>query len=130
MKILILEDMVHRINSFKKELQDHELHFATTIQKAIELEKEFGPFDIYYLDHDLDGKIFISSHKENTGYQFVKYLCNNIKPLHRKSTVVIHSMNPVGAHNMYVVLKKLNMFRVRRYPFPILFGILKRGELY
>lgn len=113
MKVLILEDDPIRIKIFDKKLKGHDLYFFTEVADAIEAVKNFGPFDYYFLDHDLGGEIYVDSNKENTGYQFAKFLAES------KATgkMYIHSMNGVGAQNMKAVLPEAVIV-----PFPYLFS--------
>ena len=60
-------------------------------------------FQVMFLDHDLDNRIWVNSQEENTGYQFVKFLVNN--KLQKNSLIYIHSMNPIGANKMLNYLK-------------------------
>jgi len=96
MKVLILEDSASRIKVFKKNLKDHDLYFFDQVEEAKSAVDLLGPFDYYFLDHDLDGEIYVESSNENTGYQFAKFL----KEKNIKAEFVIHSMNVVGVQNM------------------------------
>lgn len=96
MKILILEDSVTRINKFKTELKKHDLYFFDKVNEAKEAVILLGPFDYYFLDHDLDGEIYVDSNNKNTGYQFAKFLAQE----GIKAEFIIHSMNVVGVQNM------------------------------
>jgi len=103
MKIFILEDNIYRIRGFKEKLAkqypDAELYFAEEINEAIALHEKEAPFDKYYLDHDLGGKVMVSIAHLNTGSQFAKYLQS--KGVDGTSAeIVIHSLNPVGAENI------------------------------
>lgn len=102
MKILILEDSSERIKTFKKNLYQHDLFFYDNVEEAKEAVELLGPFDIYFLDHDLDDRVYVDSNEENTGYQFAKFLVEkNIK-----AEFYVHSLNPVGADNICAVLKE------------------------
>lgn len=113
MKVLILEDDGNRIATFKKKLKDHDLYFAVSVDEAKDMAKNFGPFDYYFLDHDLDGKVFVDSKDENTGYQFAKFLAE----VNATGKIFVHSMNPVGAQNIKGVLPQATLV-----PFPYLFS--------
>lgn len=104
MKIFILEDDLDRIQRFKEKLKDHTLVFSDNVEKAKKIIESLGPFDVYYLDHDLDGKIFVNSDEPNTGYQLAKYLAkNNIK-----AAFVTHTHNSEGAKNICSILPTCN----------------------
>lgn len=99
MKILILEDNPERVNLFKKRLSNHELLVFDNVKEAIEATKTHKKeIEVYFLDHDLDGKTYVESTEENTGFKFAQFLVENYIDL--KADVIIHSMNPVGASNI------------------------------
>lgn len=113
MKIIILEDSIERIRTFKKELHGHDLFFFDQVSEAKEALTLLGPFDVIFLDHDLDDKVFVNSNEENTGYQLAKYIAeNNIK----FDQIIIHSMNPAGVSKMKGILPNAICA-----PFPVLF---------
>lgn len=114
-KIFVLEDSKSRIDAFKKKFKNDDIYFFDEVKEAIEGFELLGPFDIILLDHDLDGKIFVNSHSDNTGYQFAKYLSE--KELN--SQIIIHSMNPAGAKNMKSLLPQADVV-----PFPMLVKII------
>lgn len=102
MKVLILEDSIARINTFKKYLsEDHDLYFYDNVQDAKEAIELLGPFDILFLDHDLDDKIYVNSNEPNTGYQLAKWVAEKgIK----FNEIILHSLNPAGVQNMKTIL--------------------------
>lgn len=103
LKILVLEDMGHRIEFFKEKLSKHDVWFFDQASDAINalslINKEW---DIVFLDHDLEGKIFVPSSYQNTGYTVAKFISehDNIKI----NQIIIHSMNPQGANNIKNIL--------------------------
>jgi hypothetical protein len=105
MKILILEDNQDRINKFKILFKNHDVCFCKTEFEARRacLDNKKTPFDILWLDHDLEGKIWEDSQKENTGYQFVKWMVDY--GYQKNSLNYIHSMNPIGANLMLNYLR-------------------------
>lgn len=113
MKVLILEDDPNRIGVFKRKLHEHDLYFFTNVPDAKDATINFGPFDYYFLDHDLEGKVFVSSDYSNTGYQFAKFLAE----IEAQGEIIVHSMNPVGAQNIKGVLPQAKVV-----PFPYLFS--------
>lgn len=102
MKILILEDSGTRIKLFEKHLgKDHELFFFDRVDEAEAALELIGDFDILFLDHDLDNRVFVDSKELNTGYQFAKWIS---KQNMKFEEIIIHSMNPVGAQNIKAIL--------------------------
>jgi CheY-like chemotaxis protein len=105
MKVLVLEDNKYRIEKFKQLFSYQELVFVDDIQIAYKL-CQTNEFDVLMLDHDLDGRIWVDSNDENTGYQFVKKIVNNIDHKITKQTIIyVHSMNPIGANKMVNLLR-------------------------
>jgi hypothetical protein len=112
MKVLILEDDPNRIKIFKNKLKEHDVYFFTNVSDAKEATINFGPFDYYFLDHDLEGNVFVNSNYSNTGYQFAKFLAEK----EVAGEIIVHSMNPAGAQNIKGVLPQAKIV-----PFPYLF---------
>ncbi len=102
MKILILEDNPIRIGKFEALFKNQDLRIVQDVESAIVscLENEYR---VMWLDHDLEGKIWEDSDKDNTGYQFIKWLVDNKKA--KETLIYIHSMNPIGANRMLNYLK-------------------------
>lgn len=103
-KVLVLEDNDSRIQTFKKYLKGRkfDVYYYDEATEAIAAIGVFGPFDVYFLDHDLGGMIYVDSEEENTGYQVAKYLSE--KKIYKNSQIFIHSLNQVGAENMHNIL--------------------------
>lgn len=127
-KIFILEDNPDRIKWFEEHLADNivartnpptdydkknvHLFFAESVKEAEEVWKKYGPFDAYFLDHDLGGQVMVDSSEPNTGYAFSMFLVDN-GVNGQAEDIFIHSLNPVGADNMYNLFanaKKVRMF--------------------
>ena len=115
LKILILEDSPERIRIFKEKLsKKHDIYFFNQVEEAKRAIESQGPFDVIFLDHDLDHQIYVDSDEENTGYQLAKYIANkNIS-----AKVIIHTMNTIGADRMLEVLPD-----AKHVEFPDLFHV-------
>ncbi len=101
MKALILEDSPERIKLFKKHLFKHDLYFFDNVKDAIEAVQLLGPFDVLFLDHDLDDRVYVDSNEPNTGYQFAKWVASQDLKF---DEIILHTLNPAGAKNMKDVL--------------------------
>ena len=101
MKILILEDSPYRNKIFSKKLFRHDVYLYDNVIDAVDAINLIGPFDLYFLDHDLDGEVFVGSEKANTGYQLAKYMAKE----EVEGSIIIHSLNPAGAANMKAALE-------------------------
>lgn len=110
-KILILEDNHDRINTFKEKFKKDDVYFFDNVQEAIKAYDLFAPFDVIFLDHDLDNEIYVPSGDPNTGYQFAKFL----ETKESLPQIIIHSMNVVGAKNIKNILPDAEIV-----PFPVL----------
>lgn len=106
MKILILEDNKYRIEHFKnmlnKKFIECEIVFTDNVKKAKKIFND-NQWDIIFLDHDLDDRVYVDSNEPNTGYQFAKFLNKNLS--NTIPIIIIHTLNPVGARNMMNELK-------------------------
>ena len=97
MKILILEDSPYRNKTFTNKLsKKHDVYIYDSVVDAIDAISLMGPFDLYFLDHDLNGEVFVGSEKANTGFQLAKYMAEKETP----GSIIIHSLNPAGVVNM------------------------------
>ena len=114
MKIFILEDDPNRVDQFFKKLSfGHNLTVVDNVREAKAILSK-TPFDIFLLDHDLGGRVYVDSKEENTGYQLARWIVEqNISP----KQIYIHSMNPTGAQNMLHELQKLKDVEVQHVPF-------------
>lgn len=91
MRILVVEDNDWRRRAFHRWLRGHELRWARTSQEANSALAS-SRFDLIFLDHDLDGNVFVSSMDRETGSEVARYIRK-----HRIDTpVVVHSHNPEG----------------------------------
>ena len=111
-KIFILEDDPNRIKFFKQMFFNHTLAICTTVKEAkIKIKKEID-WDYIFLDHDLGGRIYVSSNEEETGCTFAKFIVQENIIIWK---IIIHSLNILGAENIYQILKE--KYNVEKIPF-------------
>lgn len=111
--IFILEDNSFRVAWFKKTFLNYNLTIIDNAQEANKLLSE-KKYDLIFLDHDLDDRVFVNSDEENTGYQVAKELGNpDREHLNRETPAIIHSLNPAGAGRMI----EAHPFNVCHIPF-------------
>jgi hypothetical protein len=120
-KIFILEDNDERIKWFKKTFYFADL-FITKFANVAIAELKTVKYDIIFLDHDLDGQVFVNSNHENTGYQVAKIIKDTIN---KDTPVVIHSLNLPAASLMKSVL---GLNQGSRIPFIFLMKCLEIVE--
>jgi len=100
MKILVLEDDLKRVEQFEKRLSrvmKAETKFVDNADDCIYALKN-ETYDLIFLDHDLGGKIFVDENNKNTGSEVARWIEQN--PLQEWQTVIVHSLNPIGAKYM------------------------------
>lgn len=105
MKIFILEDSQNRIAAFRRKLGMHELTIAETATDAIKILGE-QHFDVIFLDHDLGGGEMMSCEDKNTGSEVARWMQGHFEYI---CHIVIHSLNPDGANNMYNMLTGIGL---------------------
>ena len=68
MKVLILEDSEYRIKHFRNMLSKIGAYafFVDSVDNAIAIYDEFKPFDMMFLDHDLDQRVMVREQKKRT----------------------------------------------------------------
>ena len=123
MNIFILEDDVgYRVPIFKERLAHQKLYFAETAQEGIKLLEKLTEdgveLDYIFLDHDLGGKIFVSSSEENCGVTVAQFISD--EGIKTKKGVILHTQNPWGATNMRDILPYAKII-----PFPNLIKQMK-----
>jgi CheY-like chemotaxis protein len=96
-KIFILEDNKDRRYLFRKILpmlfgKDIIITISDNVEEAKKLYDD--SYDIIFLDHDLDNRVYIDPTEKNTGYQFAKFLIEQDGIEDKK--IYIHTMNPYG----------------------------------
>ena len=101
MKILILEDFPQRIKWFNDNLSKHYLWIANDVEIAKAHFIEQRPFDVIFIDHDLDGRVYVDSLEPNTGWQFARFLSQQ-----KIGTTLVfcHSQYEQGANNIKAML--------------------------
>jgi len=121
MKIFILEDAPSRMQQFryylKKLFPNCVIYHARDVDEAEEILTENKKWDKIFLDHDLEGNIYVPSSYIQTGYTLAKYIKeNNIE----YTECIIHTQNPVGAKNIQAYLPDGKIL-----PFPVLLSVFK-----
>lgn len=119
MKIFVLEDAQERIEIFKKLLIGHQVDFFETAESAIANLTEKDGYDMFFLDHDLGGQIYVDS-GAGTGFEVAQKLVGDetIYNKNRTAFVFVHSCNYYGAGNMQALL--MNKFKTLAFPFTVL----------
>jgi hypothetical protein len=123
MNIFILEDDPdnYRIPKFKKQLKNHKLYIASSVDKGKAMLQSMLnkgiSIDIIFLDHDLNGEIYVDSTDENCGVRIAEF----IRDTGIKAQVYFHSENEDGAMNIQAVLPEAEII-----PFPHLIKHMDR----
>jgi len=114
-KIVILEDNPERMKSFNRKLIGRAtvISFDNVEDFSSYIEENKEKIDMFFLDHDLGGMIYVPSENHNTGYQAALKIVEVYGEDYPE--IIIHSMNNVGADNMHSILKKAD-----KLPFPTL----------
>ena len=120
----ILEDREERIKIFMELLErrfgeNYKIYTSDNVEKAKEIFANNYPFDTIFLDHDLDGRVYVDSKEKNTGYSFACWMEENYRKSINKQQIIIHSMNTVGADNIRNILQNAEII-----PFNILVQVL------
>jgi|SRR5579885_337570 len=114
MRILILDDMQIRHDTFKRIYQDHEVVCVFRFREF--LSKLDTKFDLIHLDHDLgdeiaDADTFVDGWGKTRwfdGQNAAQVLCelsDKLKP----TKVIVHSVNSVGAKAMVSMLARADI---------------------
>jgi len=121
MKILVVEDDTNRHRFFLQELIGHDVTIAEDYYEAIECLTH-NIYDLIYLDHDLEDEHYFDLNvmKERTGCEVARWMVNHSRN-NLTAKIIIHSLNSVGAENIFNVLndakynvKKVNYLMLKR----------------
>lgn len=110
LKYLILDDdherhheFTRRIASTSQALEGISLsrreNAGSTIAALIQDEYEH-----VFLDHDLDGRVYVPTDEENTGSEVARFLANNPDIRARHGKVIVHSFNGPAAMAMVAMI--------------------------
>lgn len=108
MRILFLDDDPARTDIFLAQAAEcgHEVDAVATAEAAIAGLRGV-PYDMVFLDHDLEHQPFADPASSNTGSEVCRYLqgilAANPKALLR-TQIILHSNNPIGVANMFALL--------------------------
>lgn len=119
MKILFLDDDKNRHATFRMNNIGLDITYVWTADEAIEAFKK-EVFDEVSLDHDLawQKNMQLPDAGEGSGYDVAIFI-SKLPKEKRPKMVIIHSLNPAGAHRMGQALKECRQegMRVMRIPF-------------
>ena len=104
MAILFLDDDENRTNNIIKRFSNiKDLVVVSTAKEAIEKLASEISWDCVFLDHDLGGKVFVDSNREDCGMEVVRWCLIN-KPQIKQ--IVVHTWNAPAGKIMTEDLKK------------------------
>ena len=100
MKILVLEDDMRRVEKFRENLEKDGVSLTVTCKvAACQQALELIDYDVLFLDHDLDGMVYVPSDGPMpTGWHIAKWLSEH--PDRKPSQIFIHSLNEKGRNRM------------------------------
>lgn len=100
MTALVLEDDINRISQFRKVLFNYKTTYTDSASNCIYL-LEHNKYDLIFLDHDLDNRVFVNIDEKNTGSEVARWINLNYNNfLNKDSIIIVHSLNDVGSTNM------------------------------
>lgn len=103
MKILVLDDSVERMSVFEHVFKGEKLYTAWNSDEAIQILKDESPFDLVYLDHDLEDVHYTGMYGvkyERTGMDVVEYMVRSLTSNKMPTMTIIHSWNVSAAKSM------------------------------
>jgi CheY-like chemotaxis protein len=129
-RVLVLEDDEDRCHWFQQQFaaRDHDL--TCDIAQAIKW-LETRAYDTILLDHDLTEEHYYSDAHDDqgTGFAIASWLAKHPES-QPNATIVVHSLNYVGAKRMVDVLRESGR-QAEHVPFPYLqagLGFVSKGE--
>ena len=118
-RILLVEDDPERCVWFNRKLSSHQIDCTADVLQAIQWLSTHH-YDTIFLDHDLITEHYTSNAPDDTrtGYAVAAWLASH-PHLQRDATIVIHSLNFVGAGRMLDLLHDAGL-DAEHIPFPLL----------
>jgi CheY-like chemotaxis protein len=122
MRVLVVDDDKVRHDFFDKAYAECEVVHAYGYYEATDALDRGAKFDIIQLDHDLgdhrkpDTLTEMYGTYELNGYHIAVYLVMDLPFDKRPGKVIVHSINPGGAHGIEMFLER-HGFDVIRRPF-------------
>lgn len=106
MRILILEDDPDRMKHFRRSAEacsgngrSIEIRHVSTAEDCVQYLYALD-FDFVFLDHDLDGRVYVDPREHNTGSEVARFLCRQPEVRNRHGKVIVHSFNEGAARVM------------------------------
>jgi len=103
MRVLVLDDDRSRLVAFRRSLIGAVVKCVEHVADCIRELESNEIFDFVFLDHDLDGKVYVPS-GPGTGYEVVQWIKNH--PEKMPKHVILHTLNEIGAACMVEELPK------------------------
>lgn len=124
--VLFLDDDGIRTGKFLRRIPS-----ALTFEKVPEILAELQTkarnatkIKFLFLDHDLNGEVFVDSSREDCGMEVVRFLCKNSSAYKNLiGTVIVHSHNDVASKLMVETLREKG-FNVGAIPFNRLLAVI------
>ena len=114
MRILILDDDLTRHRTFAQNLDGHDVTHAQTYDICLKALMTCEPFDIVYLDHDLNdfGALSIGPStsmyrglRELDGRDVARFIAGQLPKNQHPKHIVVHSWNDDGGDEMMKILE-------------------------
>lgn len=122
MRVLIVDDEQIRHDFFSQAYAGDEVVHAYGYYEATDALNRGPKFDIVQLDHDLgdhrvpDKMVEMYGTYELTGWHVAHHIATEMPHHMRPDKVIVHSVNPDGAHSIEMFLER-HGFDVVRQPF-------------
>lgn len=117
MRILIVEDSEARCSWFRQKFAGDELDVTCDVGQAFEWLAG-REYEVILLDHDLKEEHYVSDvpDDDRTGYAVAAWLATHPQS-QRGATIIIHSLNYLGAERMLASLREAGR-EAEHIPFP------------
>ena len=100
LKILVVDDQIHRHVNFLRWLRDHVIVNAGSYKEAVEALNTGSPYDVVYLDYDLG--------TWENGADVASYIIS-LPTAKWPQRVIIHSLHPIGVLRIRRILSRVQI---------------------
>ncbi len=138
MLILVLDDDLDRHKHFAHNLADHEVIHAQTYERCLQALQNWSPFDLVYLDHDLNDHAvsvgpctqMYGGLREYDGRDVIRFITNKLPKEKWPKQAIVHSWNDTEGPEMVDMLNKAGI-PVAKERYHHLIGLMpfRPGEL-
>lgn len=106
MNVLFLDDNYGRIREFQQLVtqKNWTVTVVNDAQPCITAMSE-NEYDIVFLDHDLEGRVYVPTYELNTGSEVARWIASDACRMKHDTKIIIHTLNEKGMEYMKALIE-------------------------